>query len=454
MNILLVVLTVALIFCIAKLILKKYNTVFIFVATGIIVLTIITAIKGVSILPEAQSTGNIYLDVLEFVKKKMISNTAGLGIVLMTVTGYAMFMSHIGASTKLALKATKPLKKFNSPYFVLAIIFVIGCMLKLVITSHSGLGLLMVATTFPILLNLGVSRLSAGAVMCFTGFLDWGPNDSSAIFAAKLVNMEVMDYFLQYQGKVSLIVLAVSVIFIPIYYSRLDKKMKDSGMDLDKIKEIEDPDCPGYYAILPVIPLVLVAVFSFVDFIKMDVVTANLVSFVLAFVLEVIRHKDVKKAAAGTEVILKSMGTCFANIVSIVIAAAIFAEAIKQIGGVTIVANFLASLNGGLLITMFLMSLITFGAVILLGSGNASWYAFGPLVPGIAEQMGVSALWISLPMQLATSIGRSLSPVAGVVIAVAGLAEVTVEELIKHSVIPMVVAFIVNVIASYLILSL
>lgn len=46
-----------------------------------------------------------------------------------------------------------------------------------------------------------------------------------------------MDYFLQYQGKVSLIVLAVSVIFIPIYYSRLDKKMKDSGMDLDKIKE-------------------------------------------------------------------------------------------------------------------------------------------------------------------------------------------------------------------------
>lgn len=58
---LLVILTIALIFCIAKLILKKYNTVFIFVATGIIVLTIITAIKGVSILPEPQSTGNIYL---------------------------------------------------------------------------------------------------------------------------------------------------------------------------------------------------------------------------------------------------------------------------------------------------------------------------------------------------------------------------------------------------------
>lgn len=454
MNILLVILTVAIIFCMAKLILKKYNTVFIFVATGIIILTIITAIKGVSILPDNQTTGNIYLDVFEFVRKKMVTNTSGLGIVLMTVTGYAMFMSHIGASTKLALKATKPLKKFNSPYIVLAIIFIIGCMLKLVITSHSGLGLLMVATTFPILLNLGVSKLSAGAVMCFTGFLDWGPNDSSAIFAAKLVDMPIMDYFLQYQGKVSLIVLFVSVIFIPIYYSRLDKKLSEQNVDLNKIKEVEDPDCPEYYSILPIIPLLLVAIFSFVDFIKMDVVTANLISFVLAFILEIIRYKDLKKAATGTEIILKAMGTCFANIVSIVIAAAIFAEAIKQIGGVTIVANFLASLNGGLLITMFLMSLITFGAVILLGSGNASWYAFGPLVPGIAQQMGVSSLYIALPMQLATSIGRSLSPVAGVVIAVAGLAEVKIEELIKHSIIPMLVAFIVNVIASYLILSI
>lgn len=454
MSILLVFLTVAIIFGMAKLILKKYNTVFIFIATGIIILTIITAIKGESILSEKLTTGNIYLDVFEFVKSKMISNTAGLGIVLMTVTGYAMFMSHIGASTKLALKATKPLKKFNSPYIVLAVIFVIGCMLKLVITSHSGLGLLMVATTFPILLNLGVSRLSAGAVMCFTGFLDWGPNDSSAIFAAKLVDMPIMDYFLQYQAKVSLIVLGVSVLFIPFYYSRLDKKMKEKSLDLEKIKEIEDPNCPSYYAILPLIPLFLVAIFSFVDSIKMDVVTANLISFVLAFILEMIRYKDIKKAASGTEVILKSMGTCFANIVSIVIAAAIFAEAIKQIGGVTIVANFLASLNGGLLITMFLMSLITFGAVILLGSGNASWYAFGPLVPGIADQMGVSALYIALPMQLATAIGRSLSPVAGVVIAVAGLAEVKTEDLIKHSIIPMVVAFIINVVASYLILSI
>ena len=211
MNLLLVFVTVAIIFLIAKLILKKYNTVFIFVATGIAVLLIITAIKGVSILPEKQQVGNIYLDVLEFVKLTLISNTSGLGIVLMTVTGYAMFMSHIGASTKLAIKATKPLKKIGSPYVVLAVIFVIGCLLKLVITSHSGLGLLMVATTFPILLSLVVSRVSAGAVMCFTGFLDWGPNDSSAIFAAKLVNMQIMDYFLQYQAKVALIVLIVLV---------------------------------------------------------------------------------------------------------------------------------------------------------------------------------------------------------------------------------------------------
>lgn len=454
MDILLVLITVAIVFVMVKLILKEYNTVFIFIATGIIILMIISAIKGTSILPEGQGTGNIYLDVIEFVRKQLSSNTAGLGIILMTVTGYAMFMSHIGASTKLALRATKPLKKLNKPYLVLSIIFIIGCMLKLVITSHSGLGLLMVATTFPILLNLGVSRLSAGAVMCFTGFLDWGPNDSSAIFASRLVDMPIMDYFLQYQGKVGLVCLVVSLVFISIYYSIVDKKIKDSNKEPENIKEIEEPDCPTFYLVLPLIPLILVAIFSFVESIKMDVVTANLVSFVFVFILEIIRYKNVKKAASGVEVILKSMGTCFANIVSVIVAAAVFAESIKLIGGVTIVANFLASIRGGLLITMFLMSLITFGAVILLGSGNASWYAFGPLVPDIAKQMGINALYIALPMQLSTSIGRSLSPVAGVVIAVAGLAGVEVKDLIKHSIVPMVVAFITNILASYIILSI
>lgn len=454
MELILVLLTIVVIGIIAKCIMNKYNGVFVFVSAGIVILLIITFIKGSSILPITKTTGNIYLDVFEFVRLKIISDISKFGMVLMVVTGYAVYMSYIGASSKLALKATEPLKKINAPYVVLSIIFVLGCILKLVITSHSGISILMVATALPILLNLGISRASGAAVMCFTGCLDWGPNDSSAIFAAELNNMSIMEYFLNYQGKVSLIILLILVLFIPFYYSRLDKKNEKKNQKIKRIEKLEDNDCPNSYIFLPALPLFLVAFFSFVPSVSMSVVTANLLSFAATFILEFFRYKNLKETGLGMEIILKAMGECFANTVSIVISAGIFAESIKCIGGIKVVANFFASLNGGVLITMILMSCLMFGAVILLGSGYASWYAFGPLVPNMTKQMGVSALYIALPMQLATSLGRSLSPVSGVVIAITGLTGVRIEELIRYSIIPMLIGLVTNIVASYIILNI
>ena len=87
----------------------------------------------------------------------------------------------------------------------------------------------------------------------------------------------------------------------------------------------------------------------------------------------------------------------------------------------------------------------------LLGSGNASWYAFGPLVPDVAAQMGVSAATIALPMQLSSGVGRCISPVAGAIIAVAGMAEVDQMSLIKTCMIPAGLAFALNMVVSYFI---
>ena len=145
------------------------------------------------------------------------------------------------------------------------------------------------------------------------------------------------------------------------------------------------------------------------------------------------------------------MGNSFANVVSILIGAAVFAEAIKLLGGITIISNTLAAVKSAPIITMALMSMITFFAGMLLGSGNASWYAFGPLVPDVTAQMGVSTATIALPMQLASGIGRCMSPVAGVVIAISGMAELDIMDIVKRCSVPAVAMFICNLIVSYVI---
>ncbi|WP_297134810.1 C4-dicarboxylate transporter DcuC [Terrisporobacter sp.] len=359
----------------------------------------------------------------------------------------------MGASTKLAQLATKPLSKIKNPYVVLSLVFILGCMLKLVITSHSGLSMLLVATTLPILLSLGISKLSAAVVMIFAGFCDWGPNDSSAIFAAENVSgMPIMEYFMSYQGRVAGILILILAIFLPIYLSKIDKKLAENQQNISKENlKSEDSNCPAFFALLPIVPLVLITVFSFIDTIQMDVITSNVIGLAIAFLLEMIRRKDRKAVCDDFNVVLKAMGTCFANIVSILIGAAVFAEAIKLLGGITIVSNLLASVASSPIITMTLMSLITFGAGMLLGSGNASWYAFGPLVPDVAAQMGVPATTISLPMQLSSGVGRCVSPVAGAIIAVAGMVDVDQMDLIKACSVPAALTFVMNMLISYLI---
>lgn len=445
-----VLLTFILIAIVVRLVVKKYNSVFVFLTSGIIVLLGSSLITGNSILGD-NTVGNAAIDVFVFVKNTFTKNASGIGMTLMVVTGYALYMSHMGASTKLAQLATKPLSKIKNPYIVLSLVFVVGTLLKLVITSHSGLSMLLLATTFPILVSLGISKISAATVMLFAGFLDWGPNDSSAIFAAETVaGMPIMEYFMTFQGKVAGILIVAFAIILPVYLSRIDKK---KGVQAGGCKEIEveEVNCPVLYAILPVVPLLLVTVFSFVESIKMDVITANLIGLVIAFAMEMIRRKDRKDVCDDFNVVLKAMGTCFTNIVSILIGAAVFAEAIKLLGGITIVSNLLASVATSPIITMTLMSLITFGAGMLLGSGNASWYAFGPLVPDVAAQMGVSAATIAVPMQLSSGMGRCASPVAGAVIAVAGMAEVDQMELVRTCAVPSVIAFVLNILVSYLI---
>jgi DcuC family C4-dicarboxylate transporter len=80
-----------------------------------------------------------------------------------------------------------------------------------------------------------------------------------------------------------------------------------------------------------------------------------------------------------------------------------------------------------------------------MGSGNASFFAFGPLIPNIASSLGIPGIRLLLPMQLASSMGRAASPIAGVVIATAGIAGVSPMAVARRNALPMAVALVLMV---------
>lgn len=441
------------------LIIKKFNPIVVFMAAGIIINLYLVLAMGFQPLSGKDSTGNGILDIFGLIGYEFKDQLSGVGLNLMIVAGYATLMTAMGASAKLADIATKPLVRLHAPYVILSLLFVVGVILKMMITSHSGLALLLMATVFPILCRLGVSKLSAASAIMISGFIDWGPNDGAVMFAAQNVaKMGVGDYFIHYQLLIACLTIAAVAIFMPFYYKRLDSKAgrgsnEEQNQKEEKKYEEKSNTLPAVYAILPPLPLLLVIGSLAVPGIKLDVFTANVIGILVTLVFEIIRvRKNLCSLVAGhLGTLFTSMGTAFANIVTLIVAADIFAKALIKLGGITTVADAIARLQGAQLITILALTLLSFFAVIILGSGNAGWYAFGPLVTDIAPKVGLKAYQISVPMQLAAGMGRALSPVAAAMIAVAGLCEVKVEDLIKRDIPPVIVGLIVNFLASYII---
>jgi DcuC family C4-dicarboxylate transporter len=91
-------------------------------------------------------------------------------------------------------------------------------------------------------------------------------------------------------------------------------------------------------------------------------------------------------------------------------------------------------------------------AAVLTGSGNAALFSFAGMIPGIAGRMNVGIIPLILPAQLAGGLFRSVSPVAGVIIAVAGAAGVSPFDIVKRTSVPMIGGVVATVLAGYVLL--
>lgn len=66
--------------------------------------------------------------------------------------------------------------------------------------------MLLMVTIFPVLISLGVSRLSATAVIATTLCLDWSPSDTGTILSAVTAGIDPVVYWTNYQIPIAAVV--------------------------------------------------------------------------------------------------------------------------------------------------------------------------------------------------------------------------------------------------------
>ena len=144
------------------------------------------------------------------------------------------------------------------------------------------------------------------------------------------------------------------------------------------------------------------------------------------------------------------MGNIFKTVVTLIIAADIFAKGLISLGFVDGLLEVSQNSGFGVVGIGVVMTVLIFFASMLMGSGNASFFAFGPLVPKIADKLGIETTEIILPMQLSASTGRTVSPISGVMIATAEIAKVSTLAIVKRNIIPLGMALLVMLIYHFI----
>ncbi|MEG1345245.1 MAG: C4-dicarboxylate transporter DcuC, partial [Acidaminococcaceae bacterium] len=163
-----------------------------------------------------------------------------------------------------------------------------------------------------------------------------------------------------------------------------------------------------------------------------------------------VRKGNLKEVFSSLQVFFNGMGVQFATVITLIVAGETFANGLKSIGAINTLIMGAQSLGLGVGFMIIVMTLIISASAIVMGSGNAPFFAFSALVPDVASKVGVSAVSMLLPMQFASSIARSVSPITAVIVAVSGAANVSPFDAIKRTMIPMAGALLVNIIASFI----
>ena len=399
-------------------------------------------------------TGLFAFDLFAMVSEAFSNRVARIGMIIMAAGGFAKYMTSISASTALVNLSIKPLSRVSNPYVLLAITYVAGQTLNIFIPSAAGLAMLLLVAMYPTLVQLGVRPVAAAAVIGTTACLDLGPASPAANVTAEVIGISPIEYFVQYQLKVSAVVVPVVAGLHFVWQRWCDQREPDPQST--PVLELSDTgdsrnSVPAVYALLPILPLVLLFVFSplLLTAIRLDVVTAMLISLAIGMACESIRHRSLRKGLSGITDFFRGMGEIFSSVVTLIVAAEVFAMGIKATG---LIGSLVAMVEGNALgssVMILTMVLLLGVAAMLTGSGNAALFSFSGMMPAIAGRMNTPIVSLILPSQFAGGLFRSISPVAGVIIAVAGAAKVTPFAIVKRTSVPMIGGVIATLVASH-----
>ncbi len=351
--------------------------------------------------------------------------------------GFAFVTTHTQCDKHLVTFLAAPLKYLG--IILIPAATAITFFINIALPSAAGCAAAVGTTFIPVMIRAGIRPAAAGAAILMGTYGSvLSPGMSHNNFVAKISEMNVMD-LIGLHMPYSLICEALGLIGITIVCFILrDNKPTQEEMDaynavsgggqaITKVNPLK--------ALAPLVPLIILVLGNTcVPAIKMGVAEAMVLGAIFTLIVCLSEPQQFSKE------FFKGMGDGYGSVMGIIIAAGVFAAGLKCAGLVDAFINVLKTSNelarwGG--------SLGPFILAVITGSGDAATFAFNEAVTPHAADFGMQIPNLGALALISGSLGRTMSPIAGVVIVVSGLCASSPLSLVKRTAIPMIITVIV-----------
>lgn len=305
---------------------------------------------------------------------------------------------------------------------------VVTWLLAMAMSSPAGLAATIGPIIIPVLIRSGVRPAMAASTLLVA---TWGGVASISSPHIALItgfsHSDVTDVVIRiFPTAIAVLAFCAIGMFVTAKFLREDKGYQNDGMgEADTMAEVYTFKVNYLKVLMPILPLVLLILGSKqVDLIyRFSVPQVMLLCMILTIVVTRSSPFEVSKRFC------KGMGEGFGSIVSIIAAAAVFTAGMQQIGLINVLLD---AMKGSEHIAKLAGSWGPFLIAALSGSGDAATMAFNNAITPHAPSIGLDIDLLGMTAYFGGSFGRTISPVAGVCIILAGVAKVNPLELSKR----------------------
>jgi len=356
----------------------------------------------------------------------------GLIQAVCSVMGFAMVMKYTECDKHLINFMANGLSKVR-PLLIPGVVFATYAV-NVALPSAAGTAAAAGAIFVPLMMSAGVHPAMAGAaVKCGTYGSMLNPGLAHNPFVAKIAGVDVMDVIaFHFKANIASLIVATILITLIAYYKKEHKGYKAEGLEVEESFKVNI-----LYALMPIFPILILILGAtlIIPAFKMDVPQAMIIGSLIS--LLVTRKNPVNLSNAFFD----GMGKAYGEIIGIIIAAGVFVSGLTAMG---LVKAFTAAMLSNPAIVKVCAAVGPFILGLVVGSGDAATFAFNQAVTPHAADFGMSVVQMGSMATLGGTLGRTMSPIAGATIIIAGIAGVNPMEIAKRNCLPMVGAMIVG----------